>query len=377
MSKIVVSVIGLDCPGVVYAVSSTLSALECNIEEVSQTILKNQFAAIFVANKQESLDNGTIHTQLSKAIESRGMHLSVTIRDFEEGDTSGSAESEPFVVTVDGDSQHHPEDTRACCEKMLETGHCILGCRDFTLDHVPNRSRFGNHTTSLVFKTFVGMTISDTQTGLRALPREAVEELVDVAGDRFEYETNMLLAFKEKAIPFEENKIRTVYIEENKSSHFRTFVDSWRIYKLILAHFFRYTVNSIVCAAVDTGLFTLFTALLKKTLEGFALTAAAGVGARVISSLLNFFLNKKLVFRSNADTGKTMLRYYCLAVPQMLLQILLTDGAYVLFHVKPTGVLHTLIYVVVMILLYIIGYMIQQRWVFAPQKQNEPEVEKK
>ena len=58
MSKIVVSVIGLDCPGVVYAVSSTLSALECNIEEVSQTILKNQFAAIFVANKQESLDNG-------------------------------------------------------------------------------------------------------------------------------------------------------------------------------------------------------------------------------------------------------------------------------------------------------------------------------
>ena len=105
MSKIVVSVIGLDCPGVVYAVSSTLSALECNIEEVSQTILKNQFAAIFVANKQESLDNGTIHTQLSKAIESRGMHLSVTIRDFEEGDTSGSAESEPFVVTVDGEDR--------------------------------------------------------------------------------------------------------------------------------------------------------------------------------------------------------------------------------------------------------------------------------
>ena len=100
MSKIVVSVIGLDCPGVVYAVSSTLSALECNIEEVSQTILKNQFAAIFVANKQESLDNGTIHTQLSKAIESRGMHLSVTIRD-----TSGSAESEPFVVTVDGEDR--------------------------------------------------------------------------------------------------------------------------------------------------------------------------------------------------------------------------------------------------------------------------------
>ncbi|HCP71525.1 MAG TPA: hypothetical protein DIT87_05815 [Clostridiales bacterium] len=260
---------------------------------------------------------------------------------------------------------------------MLETGHCILGCRDFTLDHVPKRSRFGNHTTSMVFKTFVGMTISDTQTGLRALPREAVAELVEVAGDRFEYETNMLLAFKEKAIPFEENKIRTVYIEENKSSHFRTFVDSWRIYRLILAHFFRYTVNSLVCAVVDTGLFTLFTAMLKKVLEGFALTAAAGGGARVISSLLNFFLNKKLVFRSTADTGRAMLRYYCLAIPQMLLQILLTEGAYLLFRINTTGVLHTLIYVIVMVVIYVISYMIQQRWVFAPQRQNEPEVEKK
>ena len=88
-------------------------------------------------------------------------------------------------------------------------------------------------------------------------------------------------------------------------------------------------------------------------------------------------LQKPLLIKGEPGTGKTMLRYYCLAVPQMLLQILLTDGAYVLFHVKPTGVLHTLIYVVVMILLYIIGYMIQQRWVFVPQKQNEPEVEKK
>ena len=200
---------------------------------------------------------------------------------------------------------------------------------------------------------------------------------MNVAGDRFEYETNMLLAFKEKAIPFEENKIRTVYIEENKSSHFRTFVDSWRIYKLILAHFFRYMASSVACFVVDTGIYTLLGKLLGNTLKGFALTAAAGAGARIISSLLNFFLNKKLVFQSNTDTGKTLLRYYCLAVPQMLLQILLTEGAYVLFHVKPTGVLHTLIYVIVMILLYIIGYMIQQRWVFAPQKQNEPEVEKK
>ena len=275
------------------------------------------------------------------------------------------------VVTVDGDNQHHPADTRACCERMLETGHIVLGCRDFTLDNVPARSRFGNHVTSAVFRIFVGMTVSDTQTGLRAIPRDALEILTAVKGDRFEYETNMLLAMKDNGLPFEEVKIRTVYIEENASSHFHPIRDSWRIYKLILAHFFRYTLSSLTSALVDTAAFSLLGWVLRHWMEGFALTAAAGVGARIISSQLNFFLNKKLVFRSHASTGRAMLRYYCLAIPQMCIQVLLTQGVYALLHIADSQyVLRTLIYAVVMAVLYVVSYMIQQCWVFAPRKRG-------
>ena len=275
------------------------------------------------------------------------------------------------VVTVDGDNQHHPEDTRACCEHMLKTGHTVLGCRDFNQADVPARSSFGNKTTSLIFKLFVGMTISDTQTGLRAIPRAVLEELVDVYGDRFEYETNMLLAFKTKGIVFDEVKIRTVYIEENKSSHFRVIHDSWRIYKLILAHFFRYTLSSLISAVVDTGAFSLLSGLLKNVLSGMALTAAAGVSARVISSLLNFFMNKKLVFQTNVDTKKAIVRYYALALPQMAAQVLLTQGVYALFGIPDTATgLRTVLYAVVMTALYFVSYMIQQRWVFAPEKSK-------
>ena len=213
------------------------------------------------------------------------------------------------VVTVDGDNQHHPEDTRRCCEKMLETGHIALGCRDFTLEHVPARSRFGNQTTSAIFKIFVGMTLSDTQTGLRAIPRGDLELLRTIKGDRFEYETKMLLAMKSNGIAFDEVIIRTVYIEENKSSHFHPIRDSWRIYKLILAHFFRYTLSSLASAAVDTGAYSLLSWLLRGILSGLSLTAAAGICARVVSSLLNFFLNKKLVFESTVSTSKAMLPF--------------------------------------------------------------------
>lgn len=275
------------------------------------------------------------------------------------------------VVTVDGDNQHHPADTRACCEHMLDTGHCVLGCRDFTLDHVPPRSRFGNHITSLVFKFFCGMTISDTQTGLRAIPRSALETLVNVSGDRFEYETNMLLAFKTNGIPFDEVKIRTVYIEENKSSHFRVFHDSWRIYKLIFRHFFLYTLTSFISSIVDMASYSLFTGIFNGFMTGLSLTAVAGIGARTISSLLNFYLTKELVFKTQVDGKKALLRYYCLVLPQMGVQILLTQGVYWLFRIGDSATfLRTLIYTLVMTILYFISYMIQQRWVFAPQKSE-------
>lgn len=271
------------------------------------------------------------------------------------------------VVTVDGDNQHHPEDTLACVLEMIRTGRVILGCRDFTLSHVPARSRFGNNLTCGVFKVFCGMNISDTQTGLRAIPRQAVEAFCSVRGERFEYETNMLLCLKEQDIPFGEVKIRTVYIEENKSSHFRAVRDSVRIYALILKHFFRYTVSSILSAMVDTGTFALLSWLLGGIWGGLLLDAVTTGGARVLSSLFNFFLNKTLVFRSGASTGRSLVRYYCLALPIFLAQLGLTHGVYRLLGIGSTQtVLRTLIYVVVMTVLYLISFAVQQRWVFRP-----------
>ena len=255
---------------------------------------------------------------------------------------------------------------------MLRTGHCVLGCRDFSQEDVPPRSRFGNRTTSLVFKFFCGMTLSDTQTGLRALPTKALKILVDVSGDRFEYETNMLLAFKQHRIRYDEVKIRTVYIEENKSSHFRVLQDSWRIYKLILGYFFRYTLSSLISCGLEVVLVAVLAWLLHDALPLALSSGAATAGGRVTSSVLNFYLNKKLVFRSSASTGAALLRYIMLAIPQMLLQMLLTTGLCALFGVDADGsFLYMLLYCTVMVVLFVFSYTIQQRWVFAPQTKGQ------
>ncbi len=275
------------------------------------------------------------------------------------------------VVTVDGDNQHHPADTKACSEHMLQTGRLVLGVRDFDQPDVPFKSRNGNKITSFVFKVFVGMTISDTQTGLRAIPRKDLEILYTVSGDRFEYETNMLLAMKTHSIAFDEVKIRTVYIEENKSSHFRAVRDSWRIYKLILAHFFKYTLSSLASAVVDEGLFVLLTWLLQGTLTDPLLTAVPFAVARLLSSLMNFYVNKKLVFGAQVSTGKAMAKYFALAVPQAAAHLVLTYGVYLLFGIPGDATaLRGLIYAIVMTALFFASFMIQQRWVFAGNKEK-------
>lgn len=269
------------------------------------------------------------------------------------------------VVTVDGDNQHHPADTKACALNMLEQDRITLGVRDFSQKDVPARSRMGNRITSLVFKIFVGMTIADTQTGLRALPRSVLRTLTDISGDRFEYETNMLLAMKQHGMAFDQVKIRTVYIEENKSSHFRAVRDSFRIYKLIFAHFFKYGISSVASAVIDEGMYTVLSHLLQNVLTGFAFTAIPAAVARLISSLCNFFMNKKLVFQSKGNTPKALVRYYAVAIPNALLQIGLTHGVYLLLSIgQDQMLLRTALHFAVMVALFIVSFIIQQRWVF-------------
>ncbi len=269
------------------------------------------------------------------------------------------------VVTVDGDNQHHPDDTAACALHMAERGLLTLGVRDFSLPHVPARSRKGNRITSAVFKIFCGMKISDTQTGLRAIPRRYLKVLSTVKGDRFEYETNMLLALKENCIPFSEVKIRTVYIEENKSSHFRVVRDSWRIYKLILGHFFKYTFSSLTSSAVEILLVPSLTMLCHDHMDGLALTTVATVGARVVSSLVNFYLNKKIVFHSKVNTARALLRFAVLALGCMLLQLGLDELMYIIFDIAgERWLMRTGIHICVMMGLFVVNYFVQQRWVF-------------
>ncbi|MCQ2354054.1 MAG: bifunctional glycosyltransferase family 2/GtrA family protein [Clostridia bacterium] len=276
------------------------------------------------------------------------------------------------VITADGDAQHRVEDIIACGGRMLREGNgtMVLGVRDFSLPNVPPRSKAGNRTTSAVFRIFCGLKISDTQTGLRAIPAGFLSDLCRVDGDRYEYETNMLLAMNGLGIEYCEHPIETVYIEENQTSHFRVVRDSLRIYSLIL----KYIFSSVAAFLIDAGSFYLLSRFLAPHLPA-AEVLVCTVIARALSSGVNFIINRKMVFRSGASAGKTFLRYYALAIPVMLVSAGCVAGLKALFSVGAPWLV-TLIKIVVDTVLYFVNFRIQREWVFAAGKSKKSVIDR-
>ena len=160
-------------------------------------------------------------------------------------------------ITADSDGQHTARDIKKCMDIMiLNKQSLVLGSRDFTDDNVPAKSMFGNQITRKIMKVLYGVDVSDTQTGLRGIPRDFMKVLVNVDGERFEFETNMLVATKKKC-KIIEVPIETIYdSKDNHSTHFNPIKDSIRIYRI-----FAKKLTPLICGVV------VAVALVKATIK--------------------------------------------------------------------------------------------------------------
>ncbi len=100
MKRMVVSILGEDRPGIIYAVSRVLSDLSCNILEVSQTILKTEFAGIFLAAMPGELTEDRLQDRLHDALGPLG--VTVTVKEFKERAAPLAEQAEPYVITLRG-----------------------------------------------------------------------------------------------------------------------------------------------------------------------------------------------------------------------------------------------------------------------------------
>lgn len=265
------------------------------------------------------------------------------------------------VITIDGDNQHKPKDAlKMALELLSDPDAVMMGVRNFKQKQVPLQNRIGNTLTSMVFRVLCGIKLSDTQTGLRGISVKYLPEFIKLDGDRFEYETNMLLYMKSAGIPFKELSIETVYLEGNSTSHFNPLTDSAKIYKPIL----KFASGSIISALIDLGIFTFIVWLMQNVSLGKQIFVATLI-ARVVSSLFNYAFNRYAVFESREPKRVTLLRYYMLCTVQMLLSY--KGVELVLSVLLFSGIGKTFVKLLIDSILFMLTFQIQREWVFKRQ----------
>ncbi|MCL2184442.1 MAG: glycosyltransferase family 2 protein [Treponema sp.] len=337
------------------------------IISVIQRVINQGFSDVIVINDGSREDTSSIFDEVSKI-------NGCTVLHHNENMGKGAAlktgmtyflENRPLnigIITIDDDGQHLPEDIKLCAQEMAESGFMVLGARDFNKPSVPLKSRIGNKLSAKLFSASVGLDIADCQTGLRAIPGKYLKTFLNVSGNRFEYETNMLIEAKKERFSLKEVPISTVYIDGNKSTHFKPVRDSIKI----IFQFIKYAQSSLISFAIDLLCFYIFLNLLRSHsfFGSWNVILISTIASRILSSLFNFFFNKNFVFKySGKSIFKTALKYYILCGISMLLSGNITAVLSYVFNIN-AAFLVTLIKIAVDMGLFVMNYYIQRKWVF-------------
>lgn len=270
------------------------------------------------------------------------------------------------VVTADSDGQHTVECISNVEKKLLEhPNSLVLGVRNFDKEGIPWKSEFGNKLTKKVLKYVSGISVSDTQTGLRGIPLCFLADCLEIKENRFEYEMEMLLRTNGRVDLFE-TPIETIYdSQENHQTHFDPLLDSIKVYRVLCKQFFIFIFSSLSSSVIDLTLFTLFCYLLKPNYPEFYIVAATFL-ARIISASYNYAMNYIKVFHSKAKLHVSSSKYALLAVLQMSCSALLVSiGKTIMPFMQ-----ETVIKIIVDIVLFFISYKIQQKLVYSSKNKN-------
>lgn len=265
------------------------------------------------------------------------------------------------IVTVDADGQHLPEDVLRVAEIAEQRSDAlVLGSRALE-ENVPVRSRLGNTITRHVYSMASGVQVHDTQTGLRAFRRSLIPRLLEIEGERYEYEINMLLMLASEGVPIIEERIQTVYEDGNKCSHFSTVKDSIRIYKEIL----KFSASSLASFAIDYVMYALLLAAMGAAGIAHSLVIS-NIGARLVSASANYTMNRRLVFRSRTGFASSLLQYAVLAA------FILAGNTLVLSMLTGTfGINSMLAKLITEALFFIISWTVQKYVIFYSREIGE------
>jgi glycosyltransferase involved in cell wall biosynthesis len=197
------------------------------------------------------------------------------------------------MISLDADGQHDPGDLPKFIAAIGETPQAVIvGHRDFAQETIPGSSRFGRKFSNFWLRLQTGSRLKDSQSGFRAYPLLIFQSL-NFWTRRYNFEIEVLVRSAWAGLELRDVDISVYYPPDSERiSHFRRFMDNWRL-TLLNTHL---TLRSIVpwphrklaeCQAAGNdrpARFSVFCPLrsirrlLRQNSSPMRLAVAAGVG---------------------------------------------------------------------------------------------------
>jgi glycine cleavage system transcriptional repressor len=105
MKKVIITIIGQDRPGILAIVSNYLFKNNCNIENISQTILQAEFAGIFVVSIPDDLSLNKLNKNLTCELLDFNIFVHIKLLESKKDNTNKKKNEVFFITTIGPDKK--------------------------------------------------------------------------------------------------------------------------------------------------------------------------------------------------------------------------------------------------------------------------------
>jgi len=136
-----------------------------------------------------------------------------------------------YIVTMDGDGQHSPQDLDKFLEEAKKGEGFIVGNRMDNPVGMPYIRILTNRFMSRMISKIAQQEIPDTQCGFRMIKREILEKII-IKTKKFEIESEILIKAARSGFVIKSIPIKSIYFK-NLRSKIHPFIDAIRFIKFI------------------------------------------------------------------------------------------------------------------------------------------------
>ena len=120
-----------------------------------------------------------------------------------------------YIVSMDSDGQHSADDLDNVIMPLVKSeAQAVIGVRP--LEDMPRSRNYANAIMNLLTRIFYRVDVSDSQTGFRAITREALDK-ISINATGYLISSEFIREINDNNIPFAEVPIETIYTPETQA----------------------------------------------------------------------------------------------------------------------------------------------------------------